>query len=128
MPFDDGAFGAVVSWLVLNFVPDSALGLSEMRRVLRPGGTVAAYVWDYAGHVQMLRYCWDAALAADPVARDLDEGRRFQICQPRPLRSVFETARLTQVQVRAIDIATDFVDFVDCWSPVLGSSGASAKL
>jgi hypothetical protein len=84
---------------------------------------VAAYVWDYAGQMQMLRYFWDAAVALDPAARDLDEGRRFPICQPDALRSVFERAGLSRVRGRAIDVPTDFRDFDDYWSPFLGGQG-----
>jgi hypothetical protein len=48
-----------------------------MRRATRGGGTVAAYVWDYAGKMQMMRYFWDAAAALDPAAVELDEGSDF---------------------------------------------------
>ena len=123
LPFDDEVFDAVVSGLVLNFVSEPVRGLADMRRVARPGGTVAAYVWDYAGQMQMLRYFWDAAVALDPAARDLDEGRRFPICQPDALRSVFERAGLSRVRGRAIDVPTDFRDFDDYWSPFLGGQG-----
>jgi hypothetical protein len=81
---------------------------------------VAAYVWDYAGKMQMMRHFWNAAAALDPAARDLDEGRRFPICQPEPLRELFQNAGLRKVEVRPIDIATDFRDFDDYWSPFLG--------
>src|SRR4051794_30796476 len=55
LPTDDAAFDAVVSGLVLNFVPDPAGALDELRRVTRPGGIVAAYVWDYADGMQLMR-------------------------------------------------------------------------
>ena len=48
-----------------------------MVRVIRPSGVVAAYVWDYAGTMELLRYFWDAAVVLDPAAYELDEGRRF---------------------------------------------------
>ncbi len=119
LPFEAEAFDAVVSGLVLNFVPDPAQGLAAMRRVARPGGAVAAYVWDYAGQMQMMRYCWDAAGALDPAALDLDEGRRLPICRPEVLGKLFETAGLSRLEVRAIDVPTDFRDFDDYWSPFL---------
>src|SRR3546814_6441872 len=65
LPFPDRSFDAAVSGLVLNFVPDGARALAEMRRVLRPGGTAALYVWDYAGEMQLMRRFWDAAVALD---------------------------------------------------------------
>lgn len=60
---------AVVSGLVLNFVPQPQRMVAEMARVTRAGGTVAAYVWDYAGQMQLLRHFWGAAVALDSAAR-----------------------------------------------------------
>ena len=113
-------FDAVVSGLVLNFLPEPNRAVSEMVRVARPGGVVAAYVWDYAQGMQLMRYFWDAAGALDPRAKDLDEGRRFPLCKPEPLTDLFQTAGLEEVEVRAIDVPTVFRDFDDYWSPFLG--------
>jgi SAM-dependent methyltransferase len=113
-------FDAVVSGLVLNFVPEPDRAVSEMVRVARPGGTVAAYVWDYAEGMQMMRHFWDAAVALDPSAQELDEGRRFPLCRPEPLTDLFQTTGLEKVEVRAIDVPTVFRDFEDYWSPFLG--------
>ena len=123
LPIDSASFDAVVSGLVLNFVPDPQLAVAEMVRVVRPGGMVAAYVWDYAGKMELMRYFWDAAAALDPAAHDLDEGRRFPICLPSPLAKLFIDAGLQNVEVRGIDIATNFRDFDDYWSPFLGGQG-----
>jgi SAM-dependent methyltransferase len=113
-------FDAVVSGLVLNFVPEPVQAVSEMARVARPGGVVAAYVWDYAEGMQMMRHFWDAAGELDPGARGLDEGRRFPLCNPQPLTDLFRRAGLADVEVRAIDVPTVFRDFDDYWSPFLG--------
>jgi SAM-dependent methyltransferase len=113
-------FDAVVSGLVVNFVAEPDKAVSEMARVVRPGGTVAAYVWDYADGMQMMRHFWDAAGALDPRARELDEGRRFSICKPEPLTNLFNTSGLEKIEVRAIDVPTVFHDFDDYWSPFLG--------
>jgi SAM-dependent methyltransferase len=120
LPYPASAFDCVVSGLVLSFVPEPAVAIGEMARVAGHGGIVAAYVWDYAGQMQMMRCFWDAAKALDPAAAALDEGRRFSICQPGPLAQLFEAAQLTNVEVRAIDIPTVFRDFDDYWSPFLG--------
>jgi SAM-dependent methyltransferase len=117
---DPATFDAVVAGLVLNFVPESGRAVSEMARVTRPGGTVAAYVWDYAGGMQMMRHFWDAAVALDPAARELDEGSRFTLCRPGPLADLFRSTGLENVEVRAIDVPTVFHDFDDYWSPFLG--------
>jgi hypothetical protein len=94
-----------------------------MARVTRPGGLVAAYVWDYAEGMQLMRRLWDAAVALDPAARALDEGQRFSMTDPKALRAHFEGAGLQGVEVRAIDIATVFRDFDDYWMPFLAGQG-----
>ena len=123
LPLDDGWADAIVSGLVLNFVPDPVAALREAGRTARPGATIAAYVWDYAGEMQLIRRFWDGAVALDPGAAGLDEGVRFPICAPGPLRRVFEGAGLTSVSVRAIDVPTTFATFDDYWSPFLTGVG-----
>jgi SAM-dependent methyltransferase len=123
LPIPGSSADAVVSGLVLNFVPDAQTALREMARVARPGGSVALYVWDYAGDMQMMRYFWDAAASLDPAAASLDEGVRFPVCRPQPLISLFEGAGLDPVTVTPIDILTIFQDFDDYWTPFLGGQG-----
>lgn len=123
LPRETGSADAAVAGLLLNFVPEPVQALAEMTRVVRPGGAVAAYVWDYAGKMELMRYFWDAAVALDPDAESLDEGRRFPICHPTPLAAVMAQAGLTDVEVRPIDIPTRFRDFDDYWSPFLGGQG-----
>jgi SAM-dependent methyltransferase len=120
LPVADGAFDAAVSGLVLNFVPTPADAVAEMTRATRPGGTVAAYLWDYAGEMQLMRQFWDAAAELDPRARELDEGARFTICRPEPLRALFAGAGLSDATVAPIDVPTVFRDFDDYWTPFLG--------
>jgi SAM-dependent methyltransferase len=119
----DAAYDAVASSLVLNFLPDPARGAAEMRRVVRPGGVIAGYVWDYAGEMQLMRRFWDAAAELDPAAADLDEGRRMAGCNPADLEALFSGASLEQVETRAIDVPTVFADFDDYWSPFEGGQG-----
>lgn len=123
IPLQDGEVDAVVSALMLNFVPDVAGALAEMARVARTGGTVAAYVWDYAAGMEMLRRFWDAAVAADPAAASLDEGRRFPLCREDALRSAFEQAGFGEVTVGSLEMATAFTSFDDYWDPFLGAQG-----
>ena len=120
LPVDDAILDVAVAGLVINFVPDMAKATGEMRRALCPGGIAAAYVWDYAGEMQMMRRFWDAAVALDPGALDKDEGRRFSVCRPEPLATLFKQAGLAKVDVRAIDAPTVFRDFDDFWTPFLG--------
>ena len=120
LPVADNSFDATVAGLVINFVPDQAKAVREMARATRSGGIIAAYVWDYAGEMQMMRRFWDAAVALDPSAISLDEGRRFPVCRPEPLASLFQHAGLGGAEVRSIDAATIFKDFDDYWTPFLG--------
>ena len=123
LPTETGSFDVVVSGLALNFIPMPLVALTEMVRTTRPGGVVAVYVWDYAKKMQMLRYFWDAAMAMDPLAKELDEGERFPLCQPAALEALFQEVGLKNVEVRAIDGPTIFRDFEDYWSPFLGGQG-----
>lgn len=123
LPLEDGAVDATVSGLMLNFAPDAPAALAEMTRVTARGGTVAAYVWDYAGGMQLIRHFWDAAVALDPLAAAFDEGVRFPLCQPRPLADLFARAGLADVEVAALDIDTPFTGFDDFWQPFLGGQG-----
>jgi SAM-dependent methyltransferase len=123
LPADTATYDLAVAGLALNFMPDPSLTVVEMMRVTRAGGLVAAYVWDYATGMQPLRYFWDAAVALDPTACQLDEGQRFPLCRPAALTTLFRTAPLAQVAVRVIEVATPFHDFDDYWSPFLGGQG-----
>ncbi len=123
LPIHSETFDAAVSGLVLNFVPQPDQMIAEMARVVRNGGVVALYVWDYAGRMQMLRHFWNAAAALDPAARDLDEGWRFSICNPNSLNYLFTHADLSPVEIHPIDISADFKNFDDYWSPFLGGQG-----
>jgi SAM-dependent methyltransferase len=125
LPWASGSCDATVSGLVLNFVPDTAGVVREMARVTRPNGLVAAYVWDYSGGMEMMRHFWNAAIEVSPADAALDQAERFPICQPEPLRALFQGAGLTGVAVRPIAIPTVFRDFDDYWTPFLGKQGAA---
>ena len=123
LELSDGIFDAAVSGLVLNFVPHPEKAVAEMRRVTVSGGVVATYLWDYAGKMELMRYFWDAAISLDRTALELDEGRRFPLCQSQPLEKLFSSAGLRNVEVRAIDVDTIFSSFEDYWNPFLGGQG-----
>jgi ubiquinone/menaquinone biosynthesis C-methylase UbiE len=123
LPVNPGGFDHLVSGLVLNFLPDVPRAVREMKDRARPGGVVAAYVWDYAEGMQFLRFFWDEAVALDEKARELDEGARFPMCRHEKLEAIFSDAGLGDVRSEAIDIPTKFADFSDYWQPFLGGTG-----
>ena len=106
LPVDDGSVDVVVSGLVLSFLPDPAAAVADWRRVAVSGGTVAAYVWDYAEGMQMMRAFWSAAARVDPGSAALDERARFPLCAPGPLHEVFTAAGLADVATGAVEVPT----------------------
>lgn len=123
IPLGDASVDVVVSGLVLNFIPDQRDALLEMARVTRKEGTIAVYVWDYAGKMELIRFFWDAAAELDPGAAKLHEGARFPLCRPDALEKLFASAKLKEVEVKPIDIPTPFANFDDYWQPFLGGQG-----
>jgi hypothetical protein len=75
--------------------------------------------------MQMIRHFWDAAIAVSPDDAKLDQAERFPLCQPGPLRALFERVGLEDVTVRAIDVPSVFRNFEDYWSPFLGKTGTA---
>jgi SAM-dependent methyltransferase len=120
-------FDVVVSGLALNLITKPAEALAEMIRVAKPGAVVAAYVWDFAEGMQMLRYFWDAAIELDPAAEASDQGRLFPLCRPDRLHELFQESGLAGVQFRAIEAPAVFRDFGDYWTPLLGGRGHAAE-
>ena len=123
----DDAVDYAVSGLLLNFIPDKAKALSEMARIVRPEGTVALYVWDYAGQMQIMRYFLDTARPIDPKSSAYDDGINAPICRPKALSDAFVAAGLSDVETAATDIPAAFVDFQDYWTPFLGGTGSAPK-
>ena len=111
LPFPDATFDVVASALVLNFIPDRPRGLSEMRRVTRPGGVVAGYVWDFAAERGPTRPLRSAMLeiGVDPGA----VGRRRH--QSRSTHSLFEQAGFQDIETRTIDVSLNFPNFDEYW-------------
>ena len=123
IPLEASCVDVTVSGLVLNFVPDQPAALAEMARVTVQGGTIGAYVWDYAGRMEMMRAFWDAAVELNSDAAKVDEGARFPLCRPEALADMFTRAGLRGVEVTAIAIPTHFATFDDYWRPFLGGQG-----
>jgi ubiquinone/menaquinone biosynthesis C-methylase UbiE len=127
LPLADDTADVAVSGLVLNFVSDPVAMLAEMRRVTSDGGTVAIYVWDYAGGMQIMRHFWDAAIEQNEAVRDKAESLRFEICRPEPLRQAFAAAGMPEAVVEPIVIPTVFRDFDDYWQPFLMATAPAPR-
>jgi SAM-dependent methyltransferase len=126
LPLPDASVDVAASALVLNFVPDKIAALRELQRVVRPGGLISFYVWDYpGGGMGFMRAFWNAAIALDPKAED--ERRRFPFCTPEGLSALCAEAGLPPVTIVPIEIETLFGSFEDYWHPfTLGAGPAPA--
>lgn len=122
MRFDAAGFDRTMSLLVVNFIPDPAKAVAEMKRVTRRGGTIAAAVWDYADGMEMLRVFWDEAIALRPGADSRDE-RHMRFCRPGELAELWRAHGLQQVVEEGITIPMRFTSFDDYWAPFLDKQG-----
>ena len=127
LPIRDGAFDRSLSQLVLHFVPDPVSAISELRRVTRPGGVVAASVWDAGGGVMVNRLFCDTAAAVDPGGEAFRQrifGR--SMTQPGELARVWRQTGFVGVEDTTLTIRMDFESFDDYWAPYVGGDGPYA--
>lgn len=123
LPAGDASADVAASGLVLNFVPDRTAALREMRRILRPGGRLAFYVWDYpGGGLAFVDAFWKAAAELDPAAAPLDEALRFAACTREGLAADCAAAGLA-AEIEPLTIPTRFPDFEDYWRPFTLGAG-----
>jgi SAM-dependent methyltransferase len=122
LPFVDNAFDRTLSMLVLNFVPEPAVALDQMVRVTRPGGVVAAAVWDYRVGMGMLRAFWDEAVALAPAAGPRDE-RHMPLSTRGALAKLWRSHGLRDVDEQPLTIDMAFASFDDYWQPFLCGQG-----
>jgi ubiquinone/menaquinone biosynthesis C-methylase UbiE len=120
LPWDAGRFDAVLSQLVVNFMADAPRGVAEMRRVARPGATVAACVWDHE-RMEMLRTFWDAALALDRGAPS--EASQMRYGTPDELSALWSAAGLRDVETGSLEVVARYDDFEDYWEPFTAGVG-----
>lgn len=122
MRFDNATFDRTLSLLAFNFIPDPRQALAEMTRVTRPGGTVAAAVWDYGEGMGMLRAFWDEAVALAPAGAAQDE-RVMPLCRRGELAGLWREQGLMDVVEEALIIETRFESFDDFWAPFFEKQG-----
>jgi SAM-dependent methyltransferase len=125
LPWPDGSFDATVSSLVIAFMQDADQGVREMARVTRPGGTVAACMWDIVGGgMTMLKTFWDAARQLEPDAAG--ERRRPGVAQG-DIADRFVRAGLKDVVDGSLQAHADYADFDDFWEPFTFAVGPAGQ-
>ena len=124
LPFPDDSFDLALAQLVVHFMADPVSGLSEMARVTRPGGLVAACVWDHAGGSGPLATFWRAGHDIDPHVRDESE---LPGAREGHLAELCEAARLKDIEPMSLSVTVRFATFDDWWEPfTLGVGPAGA--
>ena len=128
LPFPDAAFDRVFAMLVLHFVAEPARVIAEMRRVARPGATVAAAVWDARGGMVANRQFFDTAAALDPAAA-ARRARNYTRPMTRPgeLAAAWTQAGFADVEATELAIRMEFASFDDYWAPYVGKDGPIAE-
>jgi SAM-dependent methyltransferase len=125
LPFGADEFDAVLAQLVVQLMEDRDAGVREMARVARPGGVVAACVWD-ARTMPLLRTFWDAALELGAErALELDDGRRVGYERPEELSELWISHGLSEVTTGEILVQADYEDFDDLFRPFAAGAGHS---
>ena len=118
LPFDDDVFDAALAQLVFNFTADPDAGVAELRRVTRPGGVVAACVWDYVEEMTLLRVFWDAATALDPQrAAGANEATQMSFARDGELAELWRRAGLRDVSQGALVVSVAYESFDEVWDP-----------
>ena len=114
LPFDDGMFDASLAQLVVHFMSDPVLGLREVRRVTRPGGVIAACVWDHAGGTAAVSPFWKAVREFDPGA---DDESGLAGAREGHLGELFRQAGLNEVEEGAVEVTVEHASFEEWWEP-----------
>src|SRR3954465_9368869 len=124
LPFADGRFDAALAQLVVHFMSDPVAGLTEMARVTRAGGVVAACVWDFAGGRAPLSDFWTAARELDP---DVDDESHLAGVREGHLVELMTAARLRDVSEAVLSITVEHRSFDAWWEPYMGGVGPAGS-
>lgn len=125
IPFDDDAFDCALAQLVLHFVTGPSDAAGELRRVVRPGGIVAACVWDFAEGMEMLRCFWDAALIVVPNAPD--EARTMRFGRRGEIGELLESAGFADIDETTLNVESSYETFDELWSGFLAGIGPAGS-
>jgi SAM-dependent methyltransferase len=127
LPFHDASFDHALSLLCLHFTSPVEKAIAEMRRVTKPGGTVAAAVWDARGGFVSMRMFWDTAAVLDPKANEARSKHFLRpMCRPGEFERAWRTAGLVDIQPSTVATRMEFKDFADYWAPFLGKQAPAA--
>jgi SAM-dependent methyltransferase len=128
LPFSDAAFDRALALLVLHFIPETEQAVREMCRVVRPGGVVAAAVWDSYGGMPYQRMFWDTAVALDPSAAAARAESYFKpMTRPGEMRGLWTKVGLADIVETALTIRMDYQSFDDFWGPLAAGEGPLGK-
>lgn len=125
LPFATASFDAALAQLVVHFMSDPVRGIAEMARVVRPGGTVAACVWDHAGGTSPLARFWAAARDVDP---DVEDESSLPGVREGDLGELFAAAGLTDVASSTLEVEVRYPTFAALWDPLLAGVGPAGAL
>ena len=121
IPFESERFDHAMAQLVLHFVSEPDQAAAEMARVVHPGGTVSACVWDFAEGMELLRGFWDAALAIDPEAPD--EAQRLRFGRPGEIAGLFSAAGMVDIVESTLQVSSTYATFDELWQSFLAGVG-----
>jgi SAM-dependent methyltransferase len=121
IPFESGIVDHALAQLVLHFVSEPEQAVGEMARVVRPGGSVSACVWDFEEGMELLSGFWDAALSIDPAAPD--EARTLRFGRPGEIADLFTSAGLDGVEESTLQVTSTYASFEELWSGFLAGVG-----
>jgi SAM-dependent methyltransferase len=128
LPFEDGTFDRALALLVLHFVPEASKAVAEMRRIVRPGGVVAAVVWDHLGGMPGMRMMIDTVAVLSEGGRQLRRRYCFQpMMQPGEMKRTFVQQGLTDVTETELMIRMDYQNFDDYWALIAAGEGPLGK-
>ncbi|MGB0576266.1 MAG: class I SAM-dependent methyltransferase [Alphaproteobacteria bacterium] len=122
LPFEDSTFDAVVSGLMIKFVPNKVKAIGEMKRVARPGSVIALYDWDMDSNMNTTRHFWGAVADIIPERMEDRATNRTPMTEIDSIAQIFEAASVTKVQQNTISFTTQFRDLEDYWQPITKNS------